>query len=120
MLGIVQNGKEVHKMKKQIVSAAFAALLAATGFSYAQGAADGKAVFLPGDMMSMAMTDSVFNAFFTDKEGNTARGADEFMTMFNSMSASDKMVVRVACSFTDEARKGFSDRISASCRKAGF
>lgn len=107
-------------MRKQIVSATFAVLLAATGYGHAQGAADGAPVFLPGDMMSMAMTESVFSAFFTDKEGKTARDADEFMTMYSKMSTADKMVVRVACSFTDDARKGFSDRISASCRKAGL
>lgn len=107
-------------MKKLIASATLALLVATTGYSHAQGALDGNPVFLPGDMMSMAMTESVFSAFFTDKEGKTARDADEFMAMYNKMSLADKMVVRVACSFTDEARKGFSDRISASCRKAGL
>lgn len=108
-------------MKNRIVTAAIVMMMAASGHSYAQGSADGSPpFFFPGDMMSMEMSESVFSAFFADKEGKTARSTEEFMTMYNKMSISDKMVVRVACSFIDEARKGFSDRISSSCRAAGL
>jgi hypothetical protein len=98
---------------------ASAVLLGSTS-SQAQGGLDAGPVYMPGEMMGMAMTQNVFSAFFSDAEGKVARPSAEFMAMYEKMDANDKAVVRTACSISDQARAGFSDRISAACRAAGF
>jgi hypothetical protein len=92
-------------------------LILGSASAQAQGKLD---AYMPGEMMGMAMSQNVFDAFFADKEAKAMRSTDEFMAAFNKMDATDKMIVRIACSLTDDARKGFSDRISSSCRAAGF
>ncbi len=104
-------------MKRSIATLMFGAMLSFSGQSFAGGALD---AYMPGEMMGMKMSDNVFNAFFADKEAKTMRSTDEFMAAYNKMDASDKMIVRIACSVVDEARAGFSDRISSSCRAAGL
>lgn len=104
-------------MKRSIATLVFGAMLSISGQSFAGGALD---AYMPGEVIGMKMSDNVFNAFFADKEAKTMRSTDEFMAAYNKMGASDKMIVRIACSVMDEARQGFSDRISSSCKAAGF
>ena len=104
-------------MNRSIATVVFGAMLSFSGQSFAGGALD---AYMPGEVIGMKMSQGVFDAFFADKEGKTMRSTDEFMAAFGKMSPADKMVVRIACSVMDEARSGFSDRISSSCKAAGF
>jgi hypothetical protein len=109
--------KKGASMNKTIIFAAIGAMLALSGSAVAQGKLDS---YMPGDMMGMKMSQSVFDAFFSDKEGKVARPADEFMTMYGKMSQEDKMIVRIACSVMDKERAGFSDHIQSACKAAGI
>ena len=104
-------------MKSKFLAAVIGAMVLSSAPVYAGGILD---AYMPGEMMGTAMTESVFNAFFMDKEGKTPRDAKEFMGMYEKMSPEDKMVVRIACSTTDKARSGFSDHISSACKAAGL
>ena len=104
-------------MKTKILAAVFGAMVMSTAPVYAGGVLD---AYMPGEMMGMHMTESVFNAFFSDKEGKTPRDSKEFMGMYEKMSMEDKMVVRVACSTIDKERASFSDHISSACKAAGL
>lgn len=104
-------------MKYSVAIAALGAMLTFSSQSIAGGALD---AYMPGEVIGMKMSQTAFDAFFADKEGKTMRSTDEFMAAYNKMSQSDKMIVRIACSVMDEARAGFSDRISSSCKAAGF
>ncbi len=104
-------------MKYSVATLVLGAMLATTSPSLAGGALD---AYMPGEIVGMKMSQGVFDAFFADKEGKTMRSTDEFMAAYNKMSQSDKMVVRIACSVMDDARSGFSDRISSQCKAAGF
>ncbi len=103
-------------MKYSVATLVLGAMLASSSPSMA-GALD---AYMPGEIVGMKMSQGVFDAFFADKEGKTMRSTDEFMAAYNKMNQSDKMVVRIACSVMDEARSGFSDRISSQCKAAGF
>lgn len=103
-------------MKYSAATLAFGAIMTFSASSFA-GALD---AYMPGEIMGMKMSQNVFDAFFADKEGKTMRSNDEFMAAYSKMDQSDKMIVRIACSVMDEARSGFSDRISSSCKAAGL
>ncbi len=104
-------------MKRSIATLVFGAMLSISGQSFAGGALD---AYMPGEMIGMKMSQKVFDAFFADKEAKTMRSTDEFMAAWETMDANDRMVVRIACSVMDKERQGFSDRISSSCKAAGF
>jgi hypothetical protein len=104
-------------MKIKLALALAAAVIGFSGAAFAQGKLDS---YMPGDMMGVEMSPSVFEAFFADKEGLVARPSKEFMAMYEKMSPEDRATVRVACSIGEAARAGFSDRISAACRAAGL
>lgn len=104
-------------MKYSVATAALCAMLTFSSQSIAGGALD---AYMPGEVMGMKMSQNVFDAFFADKEGKSMRSNDEFMAAYGKMNQSDKMIVRIACSVMDEARSGFSDRISSACKAAGL
>lgn len=93
------------------------AVLMGSAPSQAQGTLD---AYMPGEMMGVEMSKTVFEAFFSDAEGKVARSADDFMKMYSKMDARDKAIVRVACSMADLAKAGFSDHVASACRAAGM